>query len=92
LTKGELVEQVAERAALSRSEAARAVDALTATVEDALRRGSDVAVPGFGKFHVSQRGARAGVNPRTGERIEIAASRVPRFTAGSALKSAVKAR
>jgi DNA-binding protein HU-beta len=49
-------------------------------------------VSGFGKFHVSERGARMGVNPRTGERIQIAASRVPRFTAGSGLKSAVKGR
>ena len=63
-----------------------------ATVEDALRRGSEVTVSGFGKFHVSERGARLGVNPRTGERIQIAASRVPRFTAGSGLKSAVKGR
>jgi DNA-binding protein HU-beta len=49
-----------------------------------------VALSGFGKFHVGERGARAGVNPRTGERIQIAASRVPRFTAGSSLKNAVK--
>jgi DNA-binding protein HU-beta len=90
VTKSELVEQVANRAALTRQDAGRAVDALMATVEDALRRGSDVTLSGFGKFHVSQRGARAGVNPRTGERIQIAASKVPRFTAGSGLKSAVK--
>src|SRR5438270_7047027 len=92
VTKSELVEQVADRASLTRQDAARAVDAMIATVEDALRRGSEVSVSGFGKFHVSQRGARAGVNPRTGERIQIAASKVPRFTAGSGLKSAVKGR
>jgi len=92
VTKAELVDQVADRAELTKQEASRAVDALIATVEDALRRGSEVAVSGFGKFHVSERGARQGVNPRTGERIEIAASRVPRFTAGSGLKSAVKSR
>lgn len=92
MTKSELVDQVAARAELSRQEAGRAVDAVIATVEDALRRGSDVTLSGFGKFHVSERGPRAGVNPRTGERIEIAASRVPRFTAGSGLKSAVKGR
>jgi DNA-binding protein HU-beta len=51
-----------------------------------------VTVAGFGKFHVSERRARLGVNPRTGERIQIAATRVPRFTAGSGLKSAVKGR
>ena len=92
MTKSELVEQVADRAEMTRTDASKAVDAMISTVEDALRRGSEVTVSGFGKFHVSQRAPRAGVNPRTGERIQIAASRVPRFTAGSALKSAVKAR
>jgi DNA-binding protein HU-beta len=92
VTKSELVDQVAARAELSKQDAGRAVDAVLATVEDALRRGSDVTVSGFGKFHVSERGPRSGVNPRTGERIQIAASRVPRFTAGSALKTAVKGR
>jgi DNA-binding protein HU-beta len=92
VTKAELVDQVADRADLTKQDAGRAVDAVLATVEDALRRGSEVTVAGFGKFHVSDRGARMGVNPRTGERIQIAASRVPRFTAGSGLKSAVKGR
>jgi DNA-binding protein HU-beta len=92
VTKAELVDQVADRADLTKQEASRAVDAVLGTVEDALRRGSDVTVAGFGKFHVGERGARLGVNPRTGERIQIAATRVPRFTAGSGLKSAVKGR
>jgi DNA-binding protein HU-beta len=92
VTKSELVDQVADRADLTKQDASRAVDAVLATVEDALRRGSEVTVSGFGKFHVSERGARVGVNPRTGERIQIAASRVPRFTAGSGLKSAVRGR
>ena len=92
MTKSELVDQVSDRAALTKHDAAKAVDAVLATVEDALRRGSEVTVAGFGKFHVSNRGARQGVNPRTGERIQIAASRVPRFTAGSGLKNAVKGR
>ena len=92
MTKSELVEQVADRAELTKTDASRAVEAMFATVEDALRRGSEVTVSGFGKFHVSQRSARAGVNPRTGEKIQIAASKVPRFTAGSALKSAVRGR
>ena len=92
MTKSELVVQVADRAAMTKHDAANAVDAVLATVEDALRRGSEVTVAGFGKFHVSNRGARQGVNPRTGERIQIAASRVPRFTAGSGLKNAVKGR
>jgi DNA-binding protein HU-beta len=92
VTKSELVDQVADRAGLTKQEAARAVDAVLATVEDALRRGRDVTVSGFGKFQVSERAARLGVNPRTGERMQIAASRVPRFTAGSSLKSAVRGR
>lgn len=92
MTKSELVDQVATRADLTKPEAARAVQAVIEAVEDALRRGSDVTLSGFGKFHVGSRGARSGVNPRTGERIQIAASRVPRFTAGSALKAAVKGR
>ena len=92
MTKSEFVDQVADRASLNKVEAARAVDAVLATVEDALRRGRDVTVMGFGKFQVSERAARVGVNPRTGERMQIAASRVPRFTAGSGLKSAVRGR
>jgi len=92
VTKSELVDQVADRAELTKAEAGRAVDAVLSTVEDALRRGRDVTVAGFGKFQVSGRAARVGVNPRTGERMHIAASRVPRFTAGSGLKSAVRGR
>jgi DNA-binding protein HU-beta len=90
VTKSELVDQVADRAQLTKQDANRAVDAVLATVEDALRRGSDVTLSGFGKFHVGDRRAREGVNPRTGERIHIAPSRVPRFTAGSGLKGAVR--
>ena len=90
MTKSELVEHVAGRADLSKADAGRAVEALIDTVEETLRRGSEVNVSGFGKFHVTQRGARQGVNPRTGEPIQIAASRVPKFTAGAGLKKAVR--
>jgi DNA-binding protein HU-beta len=89
VTKSELIDQVADRAAIGKGDAQRAVDAVLASVEDALKRGSEVSIAGFGKFHVSQRSARQGINPRTGERIQIAASRVPRFSAGSTLKKAV---
>ena len=92
MTKSELVDQVADRAGRTKQDAGRAVDAVLATIEDTLRRGSEVSVSGFGKFHVSDRGARTGVNPRTGERIQIAAARVPRFTAGTGLKGAVRGR
>ena len=90
MTKSEFVDTVADRADLSRKQAADVVDAVLDTITDTLKRGSDVTFSGFGKFHVAERGARQGVNPRTGERMQIAASRVPRFTAGSGLKSAVK--
>ncbi|HTP18248.1 MAG TPA: HU family DNA-binding protein [Solirubrobacteraceae bacterium] len=90
MTKQEFVDQVADRAGLSKKDAADAVDAFLDTVEDALKRGSDVSFSGFGKFSVSQRSAREGRNPATGEKIQIAASRVPRFTAGAGLKKAVK--
>lgn len=90
MTKSEFVDQVADRSGLSKKDAGEAVDAVIDTIEDALKRGSDVTFSGFGKFHVAERGARQGVHPRTGEPINIAASRVPRFTAGSSLKKAVK--
>jgi len=89
VTKQEFVDQVADRAGLSKKDAAGAVDAFLDTVEDALKRGSEVSFSGFGKFSVSQRAAREGRNPATGDRIQIAASRVPRFTAGAGLKKAV---
>jgi DNA-binding protein HU-beta len=90
VTKQEFVDQVADRAGLSKKDAGDAVDAFLNTVEDALKRGSEVSFSGFGKFTVSQRSAREGRNPATGEKIQIAASRVPRFTAGAGLKKAVK--
>jgi DNA-binding protein HU-beta len=90
VTKAEFVDQVAAEAGLSKSDAADAVDAFLKVVEETLQRGGDINFTGFGKFSVADRGARQGVNPQTGERIQIAASRVPRFSAGSALKKAVK--
>jgi DNA-binding protein HU-beta len=90
VTKSEFVDQVASRAGITRTDAASAVDASLETIQDALSRGSDVTFSGFGKFHVTERGAREGRNPATGETMQIEASRVPRFTAGSTLKKAVK--
>ena len=90
MTKQEFISQVRERAELSSGDATKAVDAVLATIEDTLRREGEVAFTGFGKFSVSHRSARQGVNPQTGERIQIAASKVPRFQAGSKLKASVK--
>ena len=90
MTKGEFVDQVASQSGLGKSEATKAVDAFLNVIEETLARGGEVSFTGFGKFTVAERGARQGVNPQTGERIQIAASKVPRFSAGSALKNAVK--
>ena len=90
MTKSEFVDQVAAESGLSKGDASNAVDAVLQVVEDTLKRGGEISFTGFGKFSVAERGARQGVNPQTGERIEISASRVPRFSAGSALKKAVK--
>jgi DNA-binding protein HU-beta len=91
VTKSEFVDQVAGKADASKKDAAEIVDAVLAVIEETLARGGEVTFSGFGKFHVAERGAREGVNPRTGEKLQIAASKVPRFTAGSGLKKAVKA-
>ena len=90
MTKNEFVDKVASRSGLSKKDASSAVDAVITSIEEALQSGNDVNFTGFGKFHVAERGAREGRNPRTGESMTIAASRVPRFTAGSGLKKAVK--
>jgi len=90
VTKSEFVDQVADRAGLSKKDAASAVDAVLDTIEGALTRGSDVVFSGFGKFSVSHRSAREGRNPATGQTIHIPASKVPKFSAGASLKKAVK--
>jgi DNA-binding protein HU-beta len=89
VTKTEFIDEVAERAGLSKKDAGSAVDAFLTTIQDALKRGSDVNFAGFGKFSVSDRAAREGRNPATGDKIQIAASRVPKFSAGAGLKKAV---
>jgi DNA-binding protein HU-beta len=90
VTKSEFVDQVAEKSGLSKKDAGGAVDAVLSTIEDTLKRGGEVTFSGFGKFHVAERGAREGRNPSTGEKINIAASKVPRFSAGAGLKKSVK--
>ena len=90
MTKSDFVDRVASESGLSKKDAGTAVDAVISTIETALKSGDEVSFTGFGKFHVAKRGAREGRNPRTGETMQIAASNVPRFTAGSGLKKAVK--
>jgi DNA-binding protein HU-beta len=90
MTKSDFVDKVASSSGLSKKDAGNAVDAVLKSIEDVLKSGDDVTFTGFGKFSVAQRGAREGRNPRTGETMTIAASKVPRFTAGSGLKKAVR--
>ena len=89
MNKAELIDAVAGTADISKADAGRAVDAIFDNVTGALRRGEQVSLVGFGTFSVKHRAARAGRNPRTGETIQIAASNVPGFKAGKALKDAV---
>ncbi len=89
MNKGELIESVASSANLSKADAGRAVDAVIGSISGALSGGGSVSLVGFGTFSVKARKARQGRNPRTGETIQIAASNVPGFKAGKALKDAV---
>ena len=89
MNKAELIDLVASSADLSKSAAARAVDAVFDGITGTLRRGNTVTMVGFGTFSVSARRARTGRNPRTGETIQISASKTPKFKAGKALKDAV---
>jgi DNA-binding protein HU-beta len=88
VTKSEFVDKVASGFD-SKREAEDAVEAVIGGIQDVLKGGGEVNLTGFGKFHVAQRGARTGKHPRTGEPIQIPASRVPRFSAGAKLKQAV---
>lgn len=89
MNKSELIDAVAADADISKADAGRAVDALVNTVSGALKTGDSVTLVGFGTFLVRDRAARTGRNPKTGEVLQIKASKVPAFKAGKALKDAV---
>ena len=89
MNQAELIAAVAERAGLTRADAGRTVEALIGSITDALKRGDEVRIAGFGTFAVSERGERQGRNPQTGAPITIAASRAAKFTAGKAVKDAL---
>lgn len=89
VNKTELIDAIAMAADLPKASAGRALDAVVESVTDALKKGDQVALVGFGTFSVKHRNARSGRNPQTGATIEIAASNVPSFKAGKALKDAV---
>ncbi len=89
MNKNELVASVAEASGLSKADAGRAVDGVIGSITGALKSGGDVRIVGFGTFSVANRKATTGRNPRTGEPIQIKASKMPKFKPGSPLKDAV---
>lgn len=90
MNKAELVGLVAEKAGLSKKDAEKAVVAVFEGIQETLVAGDKVQLVGFGTFETRERGARTGRNPRSGETIQIAASKVPAFKPGKALKDAVE--
>ena len=89
MNKNDLISSVAESSGLTKADAGRAVDSVFESIASALSSGDDVRIVGFGSFSVANRAASTGRNPRTGEEIQIPASKQPKFKAGAPLKSAV---
>ena len=89
MNKAELIEVAAKEAGLSKAAANKALDAMVAAVTKTVSKGDTVTLVGFGTFKSAKRAARTGKNPKTGEAIKIAATTVPKFTAGTAFKTAV---
>ena len=89
MTKAELIEAVAKAADVSKADADRTISAFFDTVTKSAKKGDKVAWPGFGSFSTSKSKARTGRNPQTGEEIEIAATKVPAFKAGTQLKKTI---
>ncbi len=90
MNKTDLIQEIADKANSSKSEAQTFFDAFTNVVTDALKKEDAVQITGFGKFYVQRRDARQGINPQTKQKINIPASKVPKFTAGNALKESIK--
>ena len=90
MTKAELIDKIASSAGLSKADASRALDATFDAIKTSLKKGQKVTLVGFGTYSVTKRKARKGRNPRTGEVINIPAAKTPKFTAGKALKDALK--
>jgi DNA-binding protein HU-beta len=90
MTKTELIDKIASGAGLSKADASRALDSTLDAVKASLKKGQKVTLVGFGTFAVTKRKARKGRNPRTGQVINIPAAKTPKFSAGKALKDAVK--
>jgi DNA-binding protein HU-beta len=89
MNKSQLIDAVAADSGLTKTDSAIAIESLLGAVTKTLKKGDEVIITGFGKFSVVKRGPRNGVNPRTGERVKIKASKAPKFSAGATLKQAV---
>ena len=89
MNKSELIDAIAEKGGLSKSDAGKALDATIASIGEALKKGDTVTLVGFGTFSVKDRAARTGRNPKTGKSVEVAAKAVPHFKPGKALRDAV---
>ena len=89
MNKQEMIDNIAESADISKAAAARALETVTDSITDSLKKGDSVVLVGFGTFSVRHRAARQGRNPQTGETINIAAAKVPAFKPGKALKDAI---
>ena len=90
MTKAEFVERVAKETNLSKSAAERVINSFTNQITKALKKGDRLSLTGFGTWSVARRKARVGRNPQTGQKIKIAARRVPKFTAGKNLRATVR--
>ena len=89
MNQADLITAVAERAGLTKADASKVVETLVGTITEALKRGDEVRIAGFGSFGISERGERQGRNPQTGAQMTIAASKAAKFTAGKAVKDAL---
>jgi nucleoid DNA-binding protein len=89
LNKSELIEAIAKETELSKAAAGRALEAVLSTIVKTVAKKQDVQLIGFGTFKAAKRAARTGKNPRTGEKLKIAAATVPKFSAGAGFKAAV---
>ena len=90
MTKEQLVEAVASKLGIPKTQSAEALNTFIDEITKALKKGDKVVITGFGIFKVTARKARVGINPRTGEKVQIAASKAPKFRAGKAFKEAFK--
>ena len=90
MTKADLIDKIAAAASLTKADAGKALNSTLDAIRLSLKKGQKVTLVGFGTFSVSKRKARKGRNPRTGQEIKIAATKVPKFTAGKTLKDSIK--